>query len=105
MPICLLCTVVLVVQDDAEEATLNRQPGVAVVVDKAKLPELAHEMTDLQPGYADHLCQVFLIDSGNYSFWMPSGLTLPRHKIFKAEGREKVQQKSRSQCNLRIKQR
>ena len=61
-------TSILVVEDHAEEATLNRQPAVAAVIDKAQLPELVHEMTDLQPGYADHLCQVFLTDSRNYSF-------------------------------------
>jgi len=36
----------LIVQDYAEEATMDRQPFVAVVIDKAKLPELIHEMTD-----------------------------------------------------------
>ena len=35
-----------VVKDYTEEATLNRQPAVAAVIDKAKLPELIHEMTD-----------------------------------------------------------
>ncbi len=53
----------LVVQDHAEEATMDRQPA-AVVIDKAKLLELIHEMTDPRPGCADHLRQVFLIDSG-----------------------------------------
>ena len=46
---------------------MDRQPGFTVVIDKAKLPELIHEMTDPRPGCADHLCQVFLIDPGNYS--------------------------------------
>ena len=58
----------LVVQDYAEEATMDRQPGFTAVIDKAKLPELIHEMTDPRPGGADHLCQVFLIDPRNYSF-------------------------------------
>jgi hypothetical protein len=40
---------------------MDRQP--AVVIDKAKLPELLHEMTDPRPGCADHWRQVFLIDS------------------------------------------
>ena len=56
----------LVVQDHAEESTMDRQP--AVVIDKAKLPELLHEMTDPRPGCADPWRQVFLIDSGNDSF-------------------------------------
>jgi hypothetical protein len=34
------------VQDYAEEATMDRQPFVAVVIDKAKLPELIHEKID-----------------------------------------------------------
>src|SRR3990172_12402794 len=58
----------LVVQNYAEEATIDRQPGFTVVIDKAKLPEFIHEMTDPRPGGADHLCQVFLIDPRNYSF-------------------------------------
>lgn len=41
---------------------MNRQP--AAVIDKAKLPELLHEMIDSRPGCADHLYQVFLIDFG-----------------------------------------
>jgi len=36
---------ILVVQDHAEEATLHDQPAVAAVIDKAKLPELIHEVT------------------------------------------------------------
>jgi hypothetical protein len=40
----------------------------AVIIDKTKLLELIHEMTDPRPGGADHLCQVFPIDSGTYSF-------------------------------------
>ena len=35
-----------------------------VIVDKAILSELVHEMTDPRPGGADHLGQVFLIDFG-----------------------------------------
>ena len=52
----------LVEQDYAQEATMNRQP--AAVIDKAKLPELLHEMIDSRPGCAHHSRQVFLIDSG-----------------------------------------
>ena len=40
----------------------------AVVFNKAKLPELIHENIDPWPGCADHLCQVFLADPGNYRF-------------------------------------
>jgi hypothetical protein len=36
----------LVVQDYAQEATVDRQPAAAGVIDEAKLPELIHEMTD-----------------------------------------------------------
>jgi hypothetical protein len=37
----------LVVQDHTEEATMDHQPaGGAVVIDKAKVSELVHEMTD-----------------------------------------------------------
>ena len=46
---------------------MDRQPA-ASVIDKAELPELIHEMTDPRPGGADHLRQVFLIDSGKYGF-------------------------------------
>ena len=60
-----------VVQDHAEEATMDCQPAV-VVIDEALLPELIHEMTDPRPGRADHLRQVFLIDSGNDSFGLLS---------------------------------
>ena len=47
---------------------MDRQRAVAIVIDKAQLPELVHEMTDPRPGGADHLGQVFLIDSGKCSF-------------------------------------
>jgi hypothetical protein len=50
----------LVVQDHAEEATVNRQLGAFAVINKAQLPELIHEMTDPRPGCADHLCQAIL---------------------------------------------
>ena len=46
---------------------MDRQSAV-VVIDKAKLPELIHEMTDSRPGCADHLCQRILIHSWNYAF-------------------------------------
>ena len=47
---------------------MNRQTAVVAVIDKAQLPELIHEMTDSRAGGADHLSQVFLIDSGKYQF-------------------------------------
>src|SRR5271157_858 len=43
---------------------MDRQRAVAIVIDKAQLPELVHKMTDPRPGGAYHLGQVFLIDSG-----------------------------------------
>ena len=43
---------------------MDRQHAVAIVIDKAQLPEFVHKMTDPRPGGADHLGQVFLIDSG-----------------------------------------
>jgi hypothetical protein len=47
---------------------MDCQTAVIAVIDKAELPELIHEMTDSRPGRADHLCQVFLIDSGKDRF-------------------------------------
>jgi len=47
---------------------MDLQRAVAIVIDKAELPELVHEMTDPRPGGADHLGQLFLIDSGKFSF-------------------------------------
>jgi hypothetical protein len=58
-------TSILVEQDYAQESTMDRQP--AVVIDKAKLPELLHEMIDSRPGCADPWRQAFLIDTGMYS--------------------------------------
>ena len=55
-------------QDYAQETTVNRQRAVVRVIDKAQRPELVHEMTDPRPGGADHLGQVFLIDSGMDGF-------------------------------------
>jgi len=56
----------LVVQDDAEQATVDGKP--AVVIDEAQLLELVHEMTDAGTGGADHLCQTLLTDSGKDCF-------------------------------------
>jgi hypothetical protein len=53
----------LIVQGYAQEATVDRQPAAAGVVDKTKRSELIHEMTDPRPGCADHLGRVFLIDA------------------------------------------
>ena len=36
----------LVAQDHAQEATVNRQCAAARVIDKTELAELVHEMTD-----------------------------------------------------------
>ena len=47
--------VCLVVQDYTEEAIIDGQIAAVVVVDKAKLLELIHEMTDPGPGGANHL--------------------------------------------------
>ena len=43
---------------------MDCQPIIIAVIDKAQLPELIHEMTDPRPGYAEHLCQAILTDSG-----------------------------------------
>ena len=59
---------VLFAQDYAQEATINRQPTVALVIDKAQRPEFVHEMANPRPGGADHLGQVILINSGMNSF-------------------------------------
>lgn len=40
----------------------------AVIIDKAKLLELVHEVADPRSGGAHHLRQVFLINSGKDSF-------------------------------------
>ena len=58
----------LVVQNHAEQATVDRQPIAIAVIDKAQLPELIHEMTDPRPGCANHLCQAILSDSGEHRF-------------------------------------
>ena len=60
-------TWILIVEDHGEKSTMHRQPA-AVVVDKAKLPEFVHEMTDPGASCADHLCQVFLVNSGKDGF-------------------------------------
>ena len=57
-----------VVQDDAEEAALNRQSAVVAVINEAKVSELVHEMTDPRASGAHHLCQVVLTDSRNNRF-------------------------------------
>ena len=55
-------------QDQAQEATINRQPAAAAVFDKTKIPEFIHEITDPRSGGTDHLSQVFLTDPGMHSF-------------------------------------
>ena len=59
----------LFAQNHAQESVVNRQRAIGRVIDKAQRPELVHEMTDPRPGGADHLGQVFLIDSGMDSFY------------------------------------
>jgi hypothetical protein len=58
----------LVVQDQAEQATVDRQPVVIAVIDKAQPPELIHKMTDPRPGCADHFRQISLTDFRKYTF-------------------------------------
>jgi len=53
------------VQNYAQQATVDRQ--AVGVIDKAKLLELHHEMADARSGRADHLRQMFLINSGEDS--------------------------------------
>lgn len=48
-------------QNHAQKATVDRQ--AVGVIDKAKLLELHHEMVDPRSRRADHLRQVFLINS------------------------------------------
>src|SRR5579872_4373786 len=43
---------------------MDCQRALVRVIDKAELPEITHEMTDPRPGGTNHLCQIFLIDSG-----------------------------------------
>ena len=62
----------LILQDRAEEATMDCQPA-AVVVDKAEFPEPIHEVTDPGPGGADHFRQGLLIDVGNHRIELPVG--------------------------------
>jgi len=50
------------VQNHAQQATVDRQ--AIGVIDEAKLLEFHHEMADPRSRRADHLRQVFLIDSG-----------------------------------------
>jgi hypothetical protein len=57
-----------VVQNHAEEATMDLHPAFIAVINKAQRSELVHEMTDSRPGGADHLRQVFLIDARNDCF-------------------------------------
>ncbi len=54
----------LIVQNYAQEAAVDGQRTAAGVIDKAKLPELIHEMTDPRSRGANHLGQVFLIVAG-----------------------------------------
>ena len=60
-------TSILLLQDYTEETAMDHQ-STAVVVDKAKLPELSHKAANPRPGCADHLCQAVLTDSGKHRF-------------------------------------
>ena len=53
-------------QNYAQQATVDRQ--TVGVINKAKLLELHHEMADPRSRRADHLRQVFLINSWEDSF-------------------------------------
>ena len=55
-------------QKYAEEAAVHRQRASAVVVDKAKLLELIHEMAHARTRRADHLGQILLIYAGKDRF-------------------------------------
>ena len=55
-------------QDDAEKTTIDRQRTVSFVRDEAELLEFIQEKTDPRTGCSDHLCQVFLVDSGHEIF-------------------------------------
>jgi hypothetical protein len=56
---------------------MDHQPAAgAIVIDKAQLLELVHEMTDPRPGCAHPLRQVFLIDSGEDN--LGSTFSLPK---------------------------
>jgi hypothetical protein len=54
----------LIAQDYTQKATVNCQRAATGVIDKAQNSELVHEMTDPRAGGANHLRQLFLIDSG-----------------------------------------
>ncbi len=56
-----------VVQDNAEEGVMDLQP-IGIIVNKTKLPELIHEMTDPRTSGADHLGQRFLIYIRKHNF-------------------------------------
>jgi len=53
---------------DAEKTTLDRQSATIAVIDKAKLPEFVHEVTDPRSCCAHHLRQVILADSRQHGF-------------------------------------
>jgi len=59
-------TSALIVQEDAQQAAADRQIHPAVIFDKAKLPELVHEMTDPRPGGAYYFRKGLLIDPGDH---------------------------------------
>ena len=59
-------TSALIVQEDAQQAAADLQIHPAVILDKAKLPELVHEMTDPRPGGAHNFREGLLTDLGDH---------------------------------------
>ena len=53
-------------QDDAQQPAVNRQ--AVGVIDEAELLEFHHKMADARARRANHLRQMFLINSGEDSF-------------------------------------
>ena len=60
-------TLALVAQVHAEEAAMDRQPATrSVVIDKAQLFELIHEITNSRPGGAYNFREGLLTDLGDH---------------------------------------
>ena len=63
---------------------MDRQP-VTVIIDKAEIPELVHEMTNPRPGRSDHLCQVLLIYSGKYRLGSTLFAIMSKHQEYPSQ--------------------
>ena len=63
----------LIVQENAQEAIIDGQFRLAIVINKTEFLEPIHEKIDPRPGCTDHFGQVLLSDAGNNSF----GSTFP----------------------------